>query len=454
MSSQDSVRDEPLRPWERRGLVLLLVVIVVFGGLVLYRSAFLSRRMGDLGVYLRTAWAVRSGADLYSVTDNNGWHYCYPPLSAILCTPLADPPPGVAWDGAALPYPASVLVWYVLNLACLAFAVHALASALETAVFRDRPPVRFGRRWWWFRLTPVLFCLIPIGHTLMRGQVNLFVLALLCCGLAAMIRGRRLLGGLCLAGMICIKIYPAFLLLHPLARRDGRCLFGCALGLLVGLVLIPVAALGPTRTWEAYGRLGERVLGPGLGLGGDQTLARELTNTNATGSQSFIAVFHNALHLDRDNRPEQASASVRLPAMALGGLLALLPLWAARRRTPKDAVGETLLLGALTLNMLFLCPVCHLHYFCLGLPLVMALLVRCVREGTTLRAERLIACLLVVFLGLNVLPHLPRFWVTRDLGLSAATWLVIWAAGVWVLAHPLARAAKAGPAWQDPARAA
>ena len=35
------------------------------------RSAFMQRRMTDLGVYLRAGWAVRSGADIYDVTDDN-----------------------------------------------------------------------------------------------------------------------------------------------------------------------------------------------------------------------------------------------------------------------------------------------------------------------------------------------------------------------------------------------
>ena len=59
-------------------------------------------------------------------------------------------------------------------------------------------------------LIPVLACLVPIGHSLMRGQTNLLVLALLCGTLAAAFRRRSLLAGLCLSGAICIKIYPAF----------------------------------------------------------------------------------------------------------------------------------------------------------------------------------------------------------------------------------------------------
>src|SRR5436309_10762844 len=90
--SQEARPFGPLRLWERLVLVLFFAGVVAFGGFVEYRSAFLSRRMGDLGCYLRAAWAVRAGVDMYGLTEDNGWHYNYPPLYAILLTPLADPP--------------------------------------------------------------------------------------------------------------------------------------------------------------------------------------------------------------------------------------------------------------------------------------------------------------------------------------------------------------------------
>src|SRR5437899_2686373 len=119
-----------LSRWQRWGLALCLVVVVLFGLLVEMRSAYLQRRMGDLGVFLRTAWAVRTGQDIYTVTDNNGYHYHYPPLFAILLAPLADPPAGAerSWT---VPYALTVAIWYTISLFCLVIAVHWLAGALE-----------------------------------------------------------------------------------------------------------------------------------------------------------------------------------------------------------------------------------------------------------------------------------------------------------------------------------
>src|SRR6266404_5673248 len=144
-----------LSRWQRWGLALCITTVVLFGILVEMRSAYLQRRMGDLGVFLRTAWAVRTGQDIYTVTDNNGYHYHYPPLFAILIVPLADPPSGVipSWT---VPYPLSVAIWYVFSLLCLVIAVHWLACALEENAAGLAVLPGGSGRWWALRGLPIL----------------------------------------------------------------------------------------------------------------------------------------------------------------------------------------------------------------------------------------------------------------------------------------------------------
>src|SRR5438045_617729 len=91
---------------ERLLLVLFALVAIGFGVITEIRSAYLKRRMGDLDCYLRAAWAVRTGSDLYDITDDNGWHYNYPPLLAILAVPLADAPTSVV-EANQVPYAVS-----------------------------------------------------------------------------------------------------------------------------------------------------------------------------------------------------------------------------------------------------------------------------------------------------------------------------------------------------------
>src|SRR5262249_23583287 len=158
----------------------------------------------------------------------------------------------------------------------LAFAVHHLAGALEQIMssggFRLNWPVG-SRGWWALRITPILACVIPIGHTLSRGQVNMLLLALFAGFLADLLDRRHFRAGLWLSGAICVKIIPAYLLLLPLWRRNGRCLAGCAAGLVLGLVVIPLVVLGPTRTANCYREMTRTVLLPGLGGGEDASRA-------------------------------------------------------------------------------------------------------------------------------------------------------------------------------------
>jgi hypothetical protein len=424
----DGADGQRLSRRDRGILVLLLLGFLAFGGMVEFRSAFLTRRMGDLNVYLRSAWAVRTGASLYEVSDDNGWHYCYPPLLAILLQPLADAPAGTPRDGM-LPYRALVAICYLLNLLCLFAAAHLLAGALEK--LSSRPEVRAvtpsHRRWWLLRLAPVFMCLTPIGHTLMRGQMNLLLLLLVCGMLASLLKGQSLRAGLWLAGAICLKMFPAYLLVLPLWRRDLRCLAGCALGLVLGLVVIPVACLGPKLAWKYNEDLVRIMILPGLGLGEDQSRAKELIEVTATDSQSFLAVIHNTLHVDRATRPDVASPAVRQAHWLLGGALTLITLLLARRRA--EGYRLAVVGGALMVLMVLLSPVCHTHYFVLTVPLMMGLLaLSWERSGATQVGWGWQSAGFLYVLA-NTLPLLPALLLLRDTGLAMYATLLVWVAG-------------------------
>lgn len=403
---------------QRGGLVFLLLGFIVFGGLVEMRSALMEGRHTDLDVYLRGAWAVRTGNDLYNISDDNHWHYNYPPLLAILLVPLADPPAGADQTGM-VPYALSVALWYLFSLMCLAVAVHLLAGALEQRFQLPLDPPR----WWALRVFPVLACLVPVGHTLMRGQVNMVVLLLLSGMMAGMLRGQGIRAGLCLAGATCIKLIPAFLLLYPLWRRDWSCLYGCALGLLVGLVLIPVAVFGPGKTLSLYEKYSEVLIRPALGTGSDTSRAHELTNVVATDSQSLQAMFHNTLNRDLATRPRQPANWVLWISYALGGMLTLLTLRPAAR-----TANVVLAFGSLILVMLFISPVCHLHYYVFALPLVMGLLAQEFQAHQ--QVGRGLKLILAVTMGSWVVPNLPGMEFWREIGLATYGALLIWLAAV------------------------
>ncbi len=336
-----------------------------------------------------------------------------------------------------LPYGASIAMWFLLNLLCGIVAVHWLALALEeTSPDRDiRSQPWYCHDWWARRVAPLLICLAPVAHTLMRGQVNLILLLLIAGMLRSLVGGRNASAGAWLAGAICLKIIPAFLLLYPLWRRDWRFLGGCGAGLMVGLVLIPGICLGPDRTIKCYQELANGVLRPGLTHDGDSTRAKELTNVTGTGSQSFVVVWHNTLHPDRETRPEHAESWLRMAALGIGGALALITLWVTQRRLPNSGwqPGAECYVswGALMLVMLFSSPISHMHYQTLCLPLVMGLLALYPPRGSL---TRLWLALAGVFIAAHVLPHLPALTALRDFGLAMYAALLMWLLAVAALA--------------------
>jgi hypothetical protein len=433
-----------LAPWQRNGLLALCLAFLLLGVLTEMRSAFLKRHMTDLQVYLRAAWAVRTGHDFYAVTDDNDWHYHYPPLFAILLMPFADAPADEVPLAAAVPFAVTVALWYLFSLACLVLAVHWLAGAIEESWARaGRPPYARGcRQWWALRMLPILTCLPPIAGTLARGQVNLLLLLLLCGMLAAALRGRRALAGLWLAGAICLKVIPIFLLVYPLWKRDWRWLAGCAAGLVLGLGVVPAAVLGPQRTLDCYREWTDVLALPGLGTGDDHSRDKELIEVTSTDSQSFVAVWHNTLHLDRASRLAEyrtPAPATRLVHWLTGGVLTLLTLLALGRHDPADRPSLAGL-GALLLVMILISPVCHLHYFCLALPLVMGLMALAwdrQANGTAAPGVRTALAALLILNGvINLLPHLPGLELLRDTGAATYMALVLWLTAVAVLCRP------------------
>jgi hypothetical protein len=359
--------DRPPYRWEWAGFAACGILLLAFLALIEIRSAFLtSNRKTDLGVYLRAGWAVRTGADLYRVTCDNGWHYVYPPAFAVLMAPLADAPKGEPrpW---MLPYSLSVALWTLFNVVLVGWSVHTFARlALPDAV-------PGSRRWWYARTVPISICLGGLGFTISHGQVNVLVVALVAGAFAASVAGLTARVGGWLAAAITLKVIPGLLLLYPLVRKEWRTARGLAIGLGVGLVAVPVLGLGIDGSIAAYRSFLGRVLLPGATAAGESSMGGELTNVAATDSQSFLSAIHNNLYPVRWDQPAAASAGTRLAHWGVVAILALAVCGVAVRRNPSEPVDRLILFGLFTLLMLHATPVSHMHYYAFGLPLVAGL---------------------------------------------------------------------------------
>lgn len=349
---------------------MLFAGILGFGAVVEIRSAFQTMRRTDFGVYARAAWAVRSGDDLYQIRDDRGWHYCYPPLFAMLLTPLADPPADAPREGY-LPFSVSVGLWYLFSVGCVGFAVDRMVRGSSSE------PASGDRSWWYARTMPVYFCLGGLGFTLARGQVNGLLIALIAGMFLAVVRVQRFRAGLWLAGAITLKVIPAYLVLWLVLMAGRRGLLGLTAGLILFLGVAPAMVWGPGRMISLNVQLVSAVLQPGATGAGDQSRSKELTNSTATDSQSIQAAIHNLKHRDPTTRPHIVEPSTRWMHWGIGLTLTAIVFaisgWLKQQRLLEQPIDQLLTLGVFTQLMLHLTPVSHMHYYALGLPLVTAL---------------------------------------------------------------------------------
>jgi alpha-1,2-mannosyltransferase len=414
---------------ERIILAILVAILPLFGALVVWRSCYMARRHTDFGVYARAAWAARTGHDIYEVTDDSGLHYCYPPTFAVLMAPFAEPPKGEQQQ-YYLPFGISVGIWFALSVGFAFAAAHILASAVESTCNGtiDR------RRWWGLRVWPVLLTLPALGNNLSHGQVNSLLLMLVAGAIAALVRGRSRAAGAWLAGAIALKVIPGFLTLIPLMRRDRRCFSGLTLGLVVLLIGVPAFAWGPTGIWRANLKFVDVMIHPAVGDASQADRSEEMFNILKTDNQSIQAMFHAWQHWGDANAPAEPATHTRAAHWLIGIALTLTTLFVGRRQL----AGSELLLfaGALTTVMLFVSPMCHLHYYVLTMPLVTGLLFRAWNSGQDVRFTRQLPVLLGLHVVGGVIPLV--FESYRNLGFAPLTTIPLWAFAVNELRRPLA----------------
>ena len=414
--------------WEWAVVAATVALILTYAVMTEVRSCFLQRRMTDFGVYLRAAWAARTGHDMYAVTCDNGWHYCYPPAFALALVPLADPPAGEPRDGY-LPYPLSVGIWIVLSYGFAFWAIHALAR-------RILPEARPGsRRGWAARMGPTLVCAGGIGYTVIHGQVNTLVALLVAGMFLAWSEGRKLASGVWLATAAAVKVVPAFLVLFPLVNRDRRALAGVALGGFLLFGVLPACVFGVGGAVRENLKLVDQVLTPGATGDGDQTRARELTRTTATDSHSFQAVIHNYRHPDPRTRPDNADATTRLAHWAICGLMTAITLGVGRWVRP-GAADQLAYLGCFVLVMVLDSPVSQVHHFAMALPAICGIWLKVLadRPGHAWPAVGVTIPLVLWCAGTSI-PLIPgdEFARLREFGLGTAATVMLWTCGLRML---------------------
>ncbi len=114
----------------------------------------------------------------------------------------------------------------------------------------------------WAKALIVLLSLRPIMGDLYHNNVNIFILFLLAGSLFAFSRGRRMTSGVILGLAIACKVTPALFIPYFLWKRAWGALAGCALGLILFLLLVPGLFLGMNRNLELLSSWEKQMIEP------------------------------------------------------------------------------------------------------------------------------------------------------------------------------------------------
>ncbi|MFM8285559.1 MAG: glycosyltransferase family 87 protein, partial [Planctomycetaceae bacterium] len=223
--------------------------------------------MTDVTVYTQAALALSEGRDAYDpeVQNIRGWKYLYPPLFAILISPIARLPP--EWQAAAWFWISVLLAWgcYV--------EMRWLLDLMRKARDKEEDPIPES----WFLWLGLATAAWPLLNCLQRGQVGVFLLYPLLAGLRLVLdddsRERWFWGGVLLMLPVVIKLTPAlpvatlwFLLAvqgfgrgHLIPRLQFTSL-GLLGGSLLFVLLLPGVLLGWQRNLDLLGHFQRNVL--------------------------------------------------------------------------------------------------------------------------------------------------------------------------------------------------
>ena len=379
------------------GILLILGLAVGVGISTLYRGAIGPKQRTDLTVFLVAGKMVAEGrADrIYEVTNIRDWHYVYPPILAILLSPVSKWPPV-----------ATVPLAYLLSLACL----------VGTIVFSRRFPEGAGPAPWQIALA-LFFCLPMLLNTLTRGQFGIISLFFMASVFYAYIKQKKILAGLLLALGIALKISPlAFLVFFFLMKREWRILASTALGFGLFFFLLPSLAIGFHQNWELM-KVWQGLMSASQSKTAYQHyLWGELFTPFAGDNQSLYAVitrfvWHSELHFIR-----RYNVLVRFITSGIGILLLALPFIHIRNTGSSKANDSLKLLAEFSLFpmlMLFTSPVTQIHHYTVTYFLFIAALMmmdRAPRGSWTRKCLGFGLWICALFLTLGMIVPLMGYW--------------------------------------------
>jgi hypothetical protein len=347
----------------------------------------------DFTVFTEAGSAFFDGRNPYRVTNPRGWYYLYPPLFALLVSPLS-----------VLDTQSQVVAWYIVNLVLTLACVIEARRLWGLSTKSGRPP----GGWIGIGIGGGAAVLLPFLDCMQAGQLGILILYSLMVGFRLVVVGRTrrswFLGGLILALPAAIKLVPALPVVSLVLQRwwvavfardggrPGRQASAMTAGVLVGaflfLLAIPASLIGWNknlhylRVWYDRVVANDRV-GPNANFNIHSTRNQSLANayylwSKATGRRPPNGPRAGARPRDRAERVVHPSVRV---VIGLG--LALLTAIGLVLGSRDDHLDQATAFGLACGVTLLVSPLSWGHYFMAQLPALLCIPVWLSRRGMT-----------------------------------------------------------------------
>ncbi|MFH1300355.1 MAG: glycosyltransferase family 87 protein [Planctomycetota bacterium] len=346
--------------------------------------AAVKNRLAGLPVYADQELALQKHLNL-KLSNPEGFfdrYNTHPPTANLMAVPFA-------W----LSYQPAHLAWNLTSIAMLCLIVFWIVKGLEIQM----------TAWTTLALVTLLLACDPLQQSLIQGQPNLLLTLLIVGAWRAGRAGNSVVSGMCLGIATAVKIYPAYLFLYFLVRRDGRALAGGAISFAL-ITLITAAVFGV----DAYRDYLTVVL-PSIS-----------DITNNWGNASLLAFWERLFDQSSDSTQPLVNSPVLLQISVWSSWLVMTALavrsvWKTRAETFSNE-GFAITIVA----MLLMSPTTWHHYF-------------------------IILAFPVGLLLARYQPHTAKRWIVNLLMLA----LAISPRVAWALLIPTQKAAATATPWQQ-----
>jgi hypothetical protein len=324
-------------------------------GMLIAALVYAWKAADSRSAFIRWRHQVLEIADGVNIWDR--FYFPNPPILPLMLYPLMVLPPVVG-----------AMVWFGLKVAMTSWVVITLVKMAQGPRGKPLDGLGIGLL--------LLLSLRPILSDLQHGNINLYILFLVVAALSLWQRGLDVRAGLVLALAISTKVTPALFVPYFLYKRSWRIVTTCLLGLVLFLLIIPSAIIGPQFNWQCLMKWQENIISPyveGDSIKSTQevnqslagVLTRLLTQTKELGphGNGGTAFDLNVVSWS----PEAVAIGIKALSITLIVLLAVFCRTRADRRDDPRLLGEFALV---VLTMLFVSERSWKHHFVtIALPL-------------------------------------------------------------------------------------